>query len=187
MKTSDKNRAILAEQIARSWKDSAFRGELKAAPKKTLLAAGMDIPADMDVVILENTSSTLYAVLPTIADQEKYRAMLDKAVQRIADLPENLELRVVRDTPHKSHIVIPAAPAGVAMGKLSDEDLEQVAGGKSHVSTHTDAYTNEAAMAESSAVQTAEAVTTTVEAQDVATTSTAAAEVEVVVVPCFIS
>jgi hypothetical protein len=108
-------------------------------------------------------------------------------VQRISDLPENLELRVVRDTPHKSHIVIPSAPAAIAMGKLSDEDLEQVAGGKSHVATHTDAYTNEAAMAESSAVQTAEAVTTSVEAQDVATTSTAVAEVEVVVVPCFIS
>lgn len=181
MKQSDKNRAILAEAIARSWKDGSYRNELKSAAKKTLMAAGMDIPADMDVAVLENTPSILYAVLPTMDDQSKYQALLDKAVSRISSLPENLELRVVRDTPHKSHIVIPAAPAAVATGKLSDEDLEQVAGGKSHTTT------NENAEAETTAVQSAEAVTTTVEAQDVATTSTAVAEVEVVVVPCFIS
>ncbi len=173
MKTSDKNRAILAEVIARAWRQPEFRDELKSGPKKTLKAAGMDIPPDMDVVILENTPSTLYAVLPPLGDQSNYQSRLEKATKRISELPENLELRVVRDTSHKAHVIIPAVPAAVATGQLSDAALEQVAGGKSSANTNTNSE--------------AEAETTAVEVQTAATTTTVAAEVEVVVVPCFIS
>jgi hypothetical protein len=173
MKTSDKNRAILAEVIARAWRQPEFRDELKSGPKKTLKAAGMDIAPDMDVVVLENTPSTLYAVLPPLGDQNNYQSRLEKATKRISELPENLELRVVRDTPHKAHVIIPAVPAAVATGQLSDASLEQVAGGKSSTATNTNSV--------------AEAETTTVEVQTTATTTTVAAEVEVVVVPCFIS
>jgi nitrile hydratase alpha subunit len=173
MKTSDKNRAILAEVIARAWRQPEYRAELKSGPKKTLKDAGMDIPPDTDVVVLENTPSTLYAVLPPLGDQLNYQSRLEKATKRIAELPENLELRVVRDTPHKAHIIIPAVPAAVAIGQLSDAALEQVAGGKSSANTNTNSE--------------AEAETTAVEVQTAATTTTVAAEVEVVVVPCFIS
>ena len=44
---------MLVEAIARAWKDDNFRRMLKAAPKKTLIAGGMEIPADMDVIVLE--------------------------------------------------------------------------------------------------------------------------------------
>lgn len=169
MKSTEKNRAVLAEAIARAWKDDNFRRMLKAAPKKTLIAGGMEIPADMDVIVLENTPSIIHAVLPTIADHERFQSKLDQAFKLISNLPATMELRVVRDTDHVSHMVIPAAPSAVASGALSDDQLEQVAGGKT--------------------------ATSTVQTQTTATTTTvgAQAEVEVVVgivvavVPCFIT
>jgi hypothetical protein len=167
MKMTEKNRAVLAEAIARAWKDGSFRKLLKSAPKKTLLAGGMDIPADMDIIVLENTPSVTYAILPTLADQPQFQAKLDQAMKRISNLPESMELRVLRDTAHVSHVVIPNSPAS---GALSDSELQKVSGGGS-------------------------TATTTVQTQTTVTTTTvgAEAEVEVVavvavaVVPCFIT
>lgn len=169
MKSTEKNRAVLAEAIARAWKDDNFRRMLKAAPKKTLIAGGMEIPADMDVIVLENTPSIIHAVLPTSADQERFQSKLDQAFKLISNLPATMELRVVRDTDHVSHMVIPAAPSAVASGALSDDQLEQVAGGKT--------------------------ATSTVQTQTTATTTTVGAQAEVevvvgiavVVVPCFLT
>ena len=173
MKSTEKNRAVLAEAIARAWKDDNFRRMLKAAPKKTLIAGGMEIPADMDVIVLENTLSIIHAVLPTIADQERFQSKLDQAFKLISNLPATMELRVVRDTDHVSHMVIPAAPSAVASGALSDDQLEHVAGGKSH--THTSTVQT----------QTQTAVTTTTEVAEAEVSVVAA--VVVAVVPCFIT
>lgn len=180
MKGSDKNRAILAEVIAKSWRDDKFRGELKKSPKKTLQDAGMNVPADHEIVLLENKPNLVHAVLPARAEMAAHSGKFDRAVDQLRNLPDDIEVRVVRDTPKKSFVVLPAIPAAVAAGELSDAELEQVAGGKSSTATY------EAEVAETSAVQTEEAVTTTTEAQDVETTSTAVAEVEVALVPCFI-
>lgn len=181
MKTTAKNRAVLAEAIARSWKDDAFRQELKSNPRKLLEAGGMDIPAETEVIALENTPSVIYAVLPPLAEQAQYEKQLAEASTRIADLPDNVELRIVRDTPSKAHIILPLVPGALAAGVLSDEQLEQVAGGKSSVSTEQTAVTA------TTAATAAEAAVDAVEVQTVATTTTVAAEVEAVVVPCFIS
>lgn len=181
MKNSDKNRAVLAEAIARSYKDAAFRQQLKTAPKKTLAAGGMDIPEEMSVAVLENTPSVLYAVLPSQEEQGQWQAKMDQALKRISSLPEGVELRVVRDTPHTAHIVLPSLAAAAASGALSDQDLEQVAGGKSATQT----YQTQTGVTTSTVA--AEVEGEAVEVQTAATTTTVAAEVEAVVVPCFIS
>ncbi len=178
MKKSEKNRAVIAEAIARSWRENEFRKQLKNDPKKILSAAGADIGSDMNVVVLENSSSIYYGVLPTIAEQEQYKDRLAKVVSRLESLPENLELRIVRDSAHITHIVIPAAPTSA--GALSDEALEQIAGGDCEA---TSTNTTQSCEAETSEVT----VTETTELQDTETTTTVAAEVEAVVVPCFIS
>lgn len=180
MKSSDKNRAILAEVVARSWRDEGFRKQLKGSPKKILQDAGMSVAKDHDVVLLENTPNLVHAVLPARSEMGAHSAKFDRAIDQLRNLPDDIEVRVVRDTAKKSYVVLPAIPAAIAAGELSDADLEQVAGGKSSTATY------EAEVAETSAVQTEEAVTTTTEAQDVETTSTAVAEVEVALVPCFI-
>ena len=45
-------------------------------------------------------------------------------------LPEGIQVRVVQETAETLYLVLPTAPSGVSQsGKLSDEDLEAVAGG----------------------------------------------------------
>ena len=46
-----------------------------------------------------------------------------------AELPEGLTIKAVENTDKVFHLVIPAAPDG---RELSDEDLDNVAGGKLH-------------------------------------------------------
>ncbi len=43
------------------------------------------------------------------------------------DVPEGVEIEVIESTQEKAYLVIPPKP----VGELSDEDLDQVAGGSS--------------------------------------------------------
>jgi hypothetical protein len=187
MKDTDRNRAVLAEVVARAWREPAFRSSLKANPKQALTQAGMQIPANVEVVLLENTPTIIHAVLPPRTDMTRYQARFDSAVKRLFDMPEDLEIRVHRDSPRRVFVVIPAAPAKAATGELSDRQLEQVAGGKTAAATH------QTVVGETSVVQSAEAVTTAAVAQDVAAASTVAGVAEIaaavaaVVAPCFVS
>lgn len=169
MKDSDRNRAVIAEVIARVWREPAFREQVKKNPKQTLTQAGMTIPASMEVVLLENSPTVIHAVLPPKAEMQRYASRLPKAVALLSDMPDTIEVRVHRDSAARSFLVIPAAPAAVKTGELSDAQLEQVAGGKTAAAVHQTVATVTTAAA------TAEAV------------STVAAAVEAVVVPCFIS
>ena len=71
-----------------------------------------------------------------------YRAALLKNPKKLLgmqmgmDLPENLEVRIVQDTPNLIHI--PAPHVIEAGAELSDADLEKVAGGKGNTSTEED-------------------------------------------------
>ena len=71
-----------------------------------------------------------------------YRAALLKNPKKLvgmqmgADLPDNLEVKVVQDTPNVIHI--PAPYIIEAGAELSDTDLEKVAGGKGNTSTEED-------------------------------------------------
>ena len=64
MKESDKNRAVLAEVVARSWRDQKYRGQLRQNPKLVLQQAGASVPSQMEVVLLENTPTIINAILP---------------------------------------------------------------------------------------------------------------------------
>ena len=175
MKASDKNRAILAEVIARSWREPDFRQQLISNPKQTLKEAGADIADNHEVDVFENTDNLIYAVLPEMSQMDSHNAAFDSAVSRLRNLPENVEVRIMRDSQNKSHLVLPMIPAAAAIGEMSDAELEQVAGGKV-----------------SSTSYEAELQTTTEVAQ-VETTAEALAEVAAValaaiaVVPCFVT
>jgi hypothetical protein len=180
MKDNDRNRAIMAEVIARSWREPAYREQLKKNPKQTLQQAGMTIAPDMEGVILENTPTVIHAVLPPKSDMERFASRLPKAVVLLTEMSDTVEVRVHRDSATRSFIVIPALPAAVKTGELTDEQLEQVAGGKH---SDRDVSTHSMAVTVSYSVQTAVNVSTT------ATNVEAVAEVAVaaVVAPCFIS
>jgi hypothetical protein len=187
MKDTDRNRAVLAEVVARAAREPAFRASLKQNPKQVMTQAGAEIAPNLQVVLLENTPTVLHAVLPPRTDMARFQPRFDAAVRRLYDMPDNVEVHIHRDSATRVFVVIPAAAAAPARGEMTDQQLEQVAGGK------TAAATVQTVVGVTSAVQTAEAVTTAAAAQDAVAVSTAAAVAEVaaavaaVVAPCFVS
>src|ERR1700691_5131258 len=82
----------------------------------------------MEVVLLENTPTVINAILPPKGDMARYEARLQKATKMLAELPEDMEVRLHRDSAVRSFIVVPEPPAHG--GELTDAQLEQVVGGK---------------------------------------------------------
>ncbi len=74
-----------AQVIARAWSDPDFKAQLLSDPKTAISGYGIDLPAGLDLKIVENTADTF-------------------------------------------HIVLPAKPSQAS--ELSDEDLQNLAGGK---------------------------------------------------------
>jgi hypothetical protein len=192
MKESDKNRAILAEVVARSWREPQYRSKLRQNPKLVLQQAGAVIPPAMDVVLLENSPTVINAILPPMGQMGKYEARIQKAVQMLRELPEDVEVHLHRDSATRAYIVLPEAP--VHAGDLTDAQLEQVVGGKGGGSAPKDvAVTVNNVATATQGVTLAVAVTGAAAVEEVAAVSTVAGVAEVagavvaVVVPCFIS
>ncbi len=76
---------LYAKVVTKAWSDPEYKARLKADPKATLAEAGVDVKEDIEIVVHENTDTTI-------------------------------------------HVVLPASPAGET---LSEQDLEQIAGGPS--------------------------------------------------------
>jgi hypothetical protein len=194
MKESDKNRAILAEVVARGWREPAYLSQLRQNPKSVLEKAGATIPATMDVVLLENTPTVINAILPPMGDMSKYEARLQKATKMLKDLPEDMEVHLHRDSATRAYIVIPQRPADA--GELTDAQLEQVVGGKGgHKAPPPPPAVGVAnvsnAVNVTNAINVVEGAVAAVEVDVAVTTTMGAAEVVAAVVavvaPCFIS
>jgi hypothetical protein len=183
MKNSDKNRAILAEVIARSWRERDYRAKFRQNPRAVLEQAGATIPAGMDVVLLENTPTVINAILPPIGDMAKYADKIQASVKLLNDMPDDVEVIVRRDSASRTFIVIPTVP--FSTGDLTDTQLEQVVGGKgSPFSDLVGVFSKISApdvsvSTSNTAVQTTYTVSTAVLGAEIA--------VAAVVVPCFIS
>jgi hypothetical protein len=54
----------VAQFFARAWRDEALKSQLKSDPKGTLRAHGFNVPDDVDVRVLEDTSTVRHVVLP---------------------------------------------------------------------------------------------------------------------------
>lgn len=50
--------------VAKCWADPAFKAALLADPVATLAAEGMEIPAGMELRVVENRADLTYVVLP---------------------------------------------------------------------------------------------------------------------------
>ncbi len=82
-----------AQVIARAWSDPDFKARLLNDPRAALVGYGVDLPAGLNLKIVENTTDTI-------------------------------------------HIVLPATPSQA--GDLSDEDLQNLAGGKTTLTPEQD-------------------------------------------------
>lgn len=68
---ADDNR--FGEIIAKCWHDAAFKKRFMSEPKKVLAEFGMDLPAGLDVKVVENSDKVMYLTLPpnpkTLSDE----------------------------------------------------------------------------------------------------------------------
>ena len=60
--TEERNK--LAELFAACWKDEALKARFMADPKAVLAEHGMDVPANIDVNVVENSDNTVHITMP---------------------------------------------------------------------------------------------------------------------------
>lgn len=90
--------------VAKAWADEDFKRKLVSNPEQTLKAEGVEIPGGKKVKVVENTDKLVH-IIPKIGR----------------------DVRLLKNTEELVHFVLPAKPAE---SELSDEMLDQVAGGK---------------------------------------------------------
>ena len=61
---SERNQLIWGEIVARAWRDPDYKQRLLDNPKDVLIEAGSSVPDELEVKVVENTSTVRYIVLP---------------------------------------------------------------------------------------------------------------------------
>jgi Nitrile hydratase, alpha chain len=59
-----KRGAAYSKVVAKAWSDPAFKSKLMADPKAALSDAGVKVPADLTIKVVENTSKVFHLVIP---------------------------------------------------------------------------------------------------------------------------
>ena len=61
-------RNALAQLFAACWKDEALKARFMSDPKAVLTEYGIDVPANMNVNVVENSDNTVHITMPTRPD-----------------------------------------------------------------------------------------------------------------------
>ena len=64
--TEERNQ--LAELFAACWKDEALKARFQSDPKAVLAEHGIDVPANMNVNVVENSDNTVHITMPAAPD-----------------------------------------------------------------------------------------------------------------------
>jgi hypothetical protein len=109
---SEKNRLLIADVIAQSWKNPEYLRNLVANPKKVLSDAGVEgLTDDIQLHVLENTARKKHLVFPAAEIQPTtYLPLLSEMLQKSLPLPEADEIVLMQNTAKVLYIVIPMAP-----------------------------------------------------------------------------
>lgn len=129
MATGDRDRVILAEQVAKCWQDAAFKAKLASDPASVLRAAGMEIPAGTTVKVYENTDSVTYLGLSHTLPVKDYETIFNAFLEKNVPLKGGNEIRLVQSAEGFLPIIIPLPPKAFVEGELTDADLMAMAGG----------------------------------------------------------
>ncbi|MBD2287754.1 NHLP leader peptide family natural product precursor [Microcystis wesenbergii FACHB-1317] len=62
--TGERNKLIWGEIVARAWRDAAFKQQLLGNPKTVLTEAGMSVPEDVELQVVQDTPTLRHLVLP---------------------------------------------------------------------------------------------------------------------------
>lgn len=146
----------LQELFQVAWSDQGFRAEFLANPKAALSQAGVTVPDNVELTVLEESDRDIYLVIPTPDKAEEIkpdgdliaqlivRAANDEALRQemMADprgvilretglvIPEETNVSVLQQTPDHAYFVLPRPSQTDSTDReLSEAELEQVAGG----------------------------------------------------------
>ena len=144
--------------VARAWSDEAFRQRLLAEPAAVLAEQGIDFPPGLEVRLHEDTPTLVHLTLPPPSEDPsaerpdqaplapaaqpylrlaarargdaafKQRLLAEPAAMLAEEgipVPPGVAVRVHESTPTLVHLALPPKPTD----ELSDEQLDQVAGG----------------------------------------------------------
>ena len=92
---------IGAQVIAKAWSDPAFKQRLHADPRAALAQMGIEVPAGVEITVVENTPRRFHLVIPV------QPAGLTDAVIRTAAMP---------NTPNYTFVSIASPGTGDTMG-----------------------------------------------------------------------
>lgn len=82
----------LQRVIERSCTDAAYRAQLMTNPRDILIDAGIDVPADIEIRVHENSEERLFIVLPSAGESALGESKSKLSVGPVADVPEGLTL-----------------------------------------------------------------------------------------------
>lgn len=126
MSTPDQQRAVAAELIVRAWRDDAYRDALLADPAGTLRAAGVALPDDVSVTVLEDVPGVSHVAIPRdLGAQESVNFVVELA--QLLPLPDGQELRLRQSAQNEFVFVLPLPPNGA--NSLTEDLLDLVVGG----------------------------------------------------------
>ena len=97
----EESKIKFGQVIARSWSDDAYKARLIDTPREVFQEAGLELPDDVHVTVVEQT----------------------------AEAAEGGKLSVIEQTDKQFVLTLPRPPADVADMELDDERLAAVAGG----------------------------------------------------------
>lgn len=155
---SAKNQLIMADVIAKTWNDPAFKADLINNPKSLLQEAGVaGITDGINIKVLENSDTLKHIVLPPEESVEDLKKSVGDFVTGMLPLPAGLEMVLVQNSSTLANIVLPVAPTG-HQGKLDSSHAQVLASaGYEAINLYTTA--NAVAEANAAAVQNVAAVT----------------------------
>lgn len=138
---------LFHELVERAWQDAAFKAQLLTEPRSCLQRIGIALPADVDVVVHENSSEVMHLVIPDRAqvgddataefggavgpvlqrawgDPDFAQRLLTEPAAAISEAtgkhaPTKIRLMVHCDSANRRNIVIPIDPGTAELRELN--------------------------------------------------------------------
>jgi hypothetical protein len=78
--TPEELKKAYGKLVAKAWADEAFKAALLSSPMKVLKENGIEVPEGITIHVVENTSDTMYFILPPEPSDELTDAQLSGSV-----------------------------------------------------------------------------------------------------------
>ncbi len=96
--------------VAKAWQDETFKQQLMSAPKSVISEAGLSLPDDIEVKVMEETNQIFYLVIsqPPSQAEELSEADLESVaggfcVDVKVDMPGGWKMNVTNPTSHNEY------------------------------------------------------------------------------------